>query len=56
MNDDFISIKEAAKIAGKTVMTIRSWIDKGYLNKFQSGLQVGISRSELLEFIKPKKI
>ena len=54
--NDFLSVDEAARLVGLSHWTIRLWLQKGRLTRYKSGpARTVVSRSELLELVKPKK-
>ena len=56
-NDDFLSVEEAARLAGFSHWSIRRWLSASHpkLIRYKIGSRTVINRAELLELIKPKK-
>jgi len=53
--DSFLTVDQAAQLVGLSHWTIRLWCAKGLLTRYKSASRVVVSRSELLELVKPKK-
>jgi len=54
--EEFISVEEAAKIAGRSHWAIRRWLQPGgKLTRYKSLNRSVISRAELMELVKPRK-
>lgn len=52
---DFLTVDEAAQLTGYSHWTIRRWLEPGgKLTRYRAGSRVVVSRSELLELVKPK--
>jgi excisionase family DNA binding protein len=45
--DDYVSVKEAARIASVATETVRDWISKGSLRRYHAGRVLRVRRSEL---------
>jgi excisionase family DNA binding protein len=54
-NNDFLTVDEAAKLTGFSHWSIRRWVG-ARLTRFESMGRVLVSRAELLELVKPKKV
>jgi excisionase family DNA binding protein len=52
--EDFLTVDEAAQLAGYSHWTIRRWVDVGKLTRYRIGARVVVSRAELLELVKPR--
>lgn len=52
---DFLTVDEAAELVGLSHWTIRKYIHDGKLQRYRSLSRTVVSRSELLELVKPKK-
>jgi excisionase family DNA binding protein len=52
---EFLTVDEAAQLAGLSHWTIRRWLDSGRLTRYRAASRVVVSRAELLELVKPKK-
>lgn len=53
---DFLSVDDAARLIGVSHWTIRLWLQNGRLTRYKSGpARTVVSRSELLELVRPKK-
>jgi excisionase family DNA binding protein len=52
---EFLTVDEAAELVGLSHWTIRKYIHEARLQKYVSGSRVVVSRTELLDFVKPKK-
>jgi excisionase family DNA binding protein len=53
---DFLTVDEAAELAGVTHWAIRRWLGSSKkLTRYKSGSRTVVSRTELLELIKPRK-
>jgi excisionase family DNA binding protein len=55
LNPDFLTVDGAARLVGLTHWTIRRWLQTKRLTRYKSGQQTVVSRTELLELLKPKK-
>jgi excisionase family DNA binding protein len=55
-NSGFLTVVEAAQLAGLSHWTIRLWLQKGLLKKYKSASRTVVSRAELLELVKPKPV
>ena len=53
---DFLTVDEAAQLVGLTHWTIRVWLHKGRLTRYKSASRTVVSRTELLDLVKPTKI
>ena len=54
-SDDFLTVEEAARLAGRSHWTIRRWLEPGgTLTRYKSLNRTVVSRSELTELVKPK--
>lgn len=53
-NDDFLSIEAAARLTGYSHWSVRRWVGTK-LTRYESLGRVLVSRTELLELVKPKK-
>lgn len=52
--DEYITVPEAAALAGKDPKTIRRWFNEGRLTKYRVGPRsVRVRRSELVQLITP---
>ena len=54
--DDFLTVDDAAQLAGYSHWTIRHWLDSGKLSRYRAGSRVVVNRAELIELVKPKKV
>ena len=54
-NNDFLTLEEAAKLTGFSHWSIRRWVG-ARLTRYESMGRVLVSRAELLELVKPKKV
>ena len=54
-DSDFITVREAATIAGKSERTIWDWLKKEFITRYGAGTNTLISKRELINFITPKK-
>lgn len=52
--ENFLTVDEAADLANVSHWTVRSWLSKGLLTRYKSLSRVVVSRSQLLELLKPK--
>jgi len=53
---EFLSVDEAARLAGLSHWTIRRWVEPGgKLTRYKVLNRTMVSRTELLELIKPKQ-
>jgi hypothetical protein len=53
---EFLTVDEAARLAGRSHWTIRRWLEPGgKLTRYKSLNRTIVSRSELLELVQPKK-
>jgi len=48
---EFLSVKEASRVAGVSAGTVRTWIQKGHLRRFGEGRVVRIRREELIQWL-----
>lgn len=55
MPEGFLTVDDAAQLAGVSHWTVRVWIRKGFLTRYQSGARVLVRRDELLARVEPKK-
>jgi len=54
--NDFLTVDEAARLVGLSHWTIRRWLEPGgKLTRYKSASRTVVSRSELLELLKPRK-
>jgi hypothetical protein len=54
--NDFITVEEAARLAGRSHWAIRRWLQPGgKLTRYKSLNRTVVSRAELLELVEPKK-
>lgn len=53
--DEFLTVDEAAELAGLSHWTIRKYIKFSKLQRYVSGSRIVVSRAELLELLRPKK-
>jgi excisionase family DNA binding protein len=53
--DSFLTVDEAAQLVGLSHWTIRMWIQRKRLAKYKSCSRTVVSRTELLELLKPKR-
>jgi hypothetical protein len=53
-NDDFLTVDEAARLTGFSHWSIRRWVGTR-LTRYEAMGRVLVSRTELLELVKPKK-
>jgi excisionase family DNA binding protein len=54
--NEFLTVDGAAQLVGMSHWTIRRWLKPGgKLTRYRAGSRVVVSRSELLELVKPKK-
>ena len=51
---EFLTVDEAAQLTGYSHWSIRRWLGTR-LTRYRAGSRVVVSRSELLELVKPKK-
>ena len=56
-NEDFLTVEEAARLAGFSHWSIRRWLSGSAprLIRYKIGSRTVVSRAELLELMKPKK-
>jgi excisionase family DNA binding protein len=54
-NRAFMTVDEAAQLAGVTHWTVRLWLHKGKLTRYKSGQHPLIRRTELNELLRPRK-
>jgi excisionase family DNA binding protein len=54
--DKFLTVEEAARLAGISHWTVRSWLRKGLLVRYKSASRTVVSVPELLELMKPKRL
>ena len=52
----FLTVEEAAQLAGLSHWTIRMWQRKGRLKRYKVGSRTVVSRTELLELVKPTRV
>lgn len=52
---DFLTVEEAAQLVGYSHWAIRLWLHKGLLTRYKSASRTVVSRTELLDLVKPKK-
>jgi excisionase family DNA binding protein len=45
--DDYVSVREAARVASLATDTIRDWIAKGSLGRYRAGRLLRVKRAEL---------
>jgi hypothetical protein len=50
---DFLKVDEAAQLVGLSHWTVRSWLNKGLLTRYKSASRTVVSRSELLDRVRP---
>ena len=55
LNTDFLTVDGAARLAGVTHWTVRLWLQKSKLTRYKSGQHTVVSRTELLELLKPRQ-
>jgi excisionase family DNA binding protein len=53
--DSFLTVDQAAQLVRLSHWTVRSWLQKGLLTRYKSASRTIVSRSELLEVLRPKK-
>lgn len=54
---DFLTVDEAAQLVGLSHWTIRRWLQPGgKLTHYKSASRTVVSRSQLLELVKPKRV
>jgi hypothetical protein len=54
--NDFITVEQAARIAGRSHWAIRRWLQPGgQLTRYKSLNRTVVSRAEVSELVKPKK-
>jgi len=53
MNDEYLTVEDAARLTGFSHWSIRRWIGKE-LTRYKSRGRILVSRTELLEMVKPK--
>jgi|GEM_PF-4729147 excisionase family DNA binding protein len=53
--EDFLTVDEAARRAGISHWTVRSWLQKGLLTRYKSAFRTVVSEPELLSLLKPKR-
>jgi excisionase family DNA binding protein len=51
----YLTVEEAAELAGLSHWTVRSWLHKGRLTRYKSASRTVVSRTELLALLQPKK-
>jgi excisionase family DNA binding protein len=49
--DEFLTVADVATILRLNQMTVRNWIDQGYLPAFRVGRRIRILRSDLEQFL-----
>jgi excisionase family DNA binding protein len=55
-NPDFLTVDGAARLVGLSHWTIRRYLQKKQLSRYKSGQTTLVSRTELLELLKPNKV
>ena len=50
-DDEFLTVADVATILRLNQMTVRNWIDQGYLPAFRVGRRIRILRSDLEQFL-----
>jgi hypothetical protein len=50
---DFVTVDEAAQLAGISHWTVRTWLTKGFLTRYKSASRTVVSRAEILERTRP---
>jgi excisionase family DNA binding protein len=54
--NEFLTVDGAAQLVGMSHWTIRRWLEpSGKLTRYRAGSRIVVSRSELLELVKPKR-
>jgi excisionase family DNA binding protein len=53
-SEDFLTVDEAAELVGLSHWTIRKYIHEAKLQRYKSASRTVVSRSELLELVKPE--
>jgi excisionase family DNA binding protein len=53
---DFLTVDEAAQLVGLSHWTIRKYMHDAKLQRYVSGSRIVVSRSELLELLKPVRV
>lgn len=51
----YLTVDDAAQLAGISHWTVRSWLHKGLLTRYKSASRTVVSRTELLALLKPRK-
>jgi hypothetical protein len=51
--EGFLTVEDAAQLAGISHWTVRSWLQKGSLTRYKSASRTVVSRAEILERVKP---
>lgn len=55
MEPEYITVQEAAQLAGVEIITVRSWYRKGRIRKYLvRGRLVRLDKAEVLEQARPK--
>ena len=54
-DDEFLTVADVAAILRLNQMTVRNWIDQGYLPAFRVGRRVRILRSYLEQFLEASR-
>ena len=54
-NEEFLTVDQAAQLSGFSHWSIRRWVGT-QLTRYESLGRVLVSRAELLELVKPKKV
>ena len=52
---NFLKLKEAAELIGKSVSTIRNYIDEGYISCYRKGDAKAVCKEELLAFVEKSR-
>ncbi len=54
METEFITVNEAAELAGRDPETVREWYRKGWITKYRIGARgVRLKRAEVIAFMTP---
>lgn len=56
LNPGFVTVDGAARLVGVTHWTVRKWLQTKRLTRYKTGQHTVVSRAELLELLKPKRI
>lgn len=51
----YLTVEQAAELAGISHWTVRSWLHKGLLTRYKSASRTVVSRTEMLALLKPRK-